>query len=353
MLLLELREKIDGIDDKILALLNERAGLSIEIGKLKQLDGVSAYIPEREKNILSRVEENNRGPLPKKVINTIYREIFSGCRALELPLKIAYLGPEGTFSHLAAKKKFGSMPELISVKSIADVFIEVSHNRCNYGVVPIESSSEGVVTYTLDMFIESNMLICSELFVDVSHNLLSKESDLSNIKKLYSHPQPFAQTRIWRENNLSDVENIEVSSTAEAAKRSAKEPFSAAIASELAAELYGLNIVVPNIEDQVENCTRFLIIGRDRPEPTGRDKTSLLFSVKDKVGVLHDVLAPFAKWSINLTRIESRPSRKQLWEYFFFVDLNGHIKDSPVRSAIDEVKELCVYLKILGSYPMG
>lgn len=352
MELKDLRIRIDEIDDKILEMLNNRAEIVLEIGRLKQNGDMTIYHPDREEEICNRLVSQNKGILPDKAVSSIYREIISGCRSLESPLKIAYLGPEATFTHLAAQKKFGSSVEFIPSKSISDVFADVEKQRTNYGVVPIENSTEGVITHTLDMFIDSDLKICSEVLLEISHNLLSN-SKFDEIKRVYSHPQAFAQTRNWLENNLK-VEYIETSSTAEAAKRAAKEAGTAAIASELAASIYKLQILRANIEDRSDNFTRFLVIGNNiNNVSTGHDKTSILFSVKDRVGVLHSILKPFATHKINLTKIESRPSKRQVWEYVFFLDLDGHIEDKKIKDALSELDELCLYLKVLGSYPVG
>jgi chorismate mutase/prephenate dehydratase len=348
----ELRKKINNIDDEILSLLNKRAEIVLKIGKVKKAQQLSSFYPEREREILNRLSKQNKGLFPQKALISVYNEILSACRALEAPLQIAYLGPEATFTHLAAKEKFGSSVEFIPVNSISDVFTEVEKRRADFGVVPIESSTEGIVTHTLDMFIDSELNICSEILIPVTHNLLSN-SKLNEIKRVYYHPQSYAQSRTWLENNLHNVEYVEVYSTAEAARRASKEKYSAAIASELAANIYNLKIIKRRIEDRQENITRFLVIGFDTNPPTGNDKTSILFSIKDRVGALYDMLAPFARHNINLTKIESRPTKTQLWEYVFFLDLQGHQDDKEVKQALSELKELCIYLKILGSYPVG
>lgn len=348
----ELRKKINNIDDEILSLLNKRAEIVLEIGKIKKTQYLSSFYPEREREILNRLSRQNKGLFPQKALISVYNEILSACRSLEAPLQIAYLGPEATFTHLAAKEKFGSSVEYVPVKSISSVFTEVEKRRVDFGVVPIESSTEGIVTHTLDMFIDSELNICSEILLPVTHNLLSN-SELNEIKRVYYHPQSYAQSRSWLENNLPNVEYVEVYSTAEAAIRASKERYAAAIASELAANIYNLKIIKKRIEDRQENITRFLVIGFETNLPTGNDKTSILFSIKDRVGALYDMLAPFARHNINLTKIESRPTKTQLWEYVFFLDLQGHQDDENVKQALSELKELCLYLKILGSYPAG
>lgn len=348
----ELREEINKIDKEVLILLNNRAICARQIGELKQRDGLVTYHPAREEEIYRRLMTTNCGPLLPESIYAIYAEIISACRGIESPLKVAYLGPEATFTHLAARRKFGSSVEFVPVASIADVFIEVDKKRADYGVVPIENSTEGVITHTLDMFIESNLKICAEILLEISQCLLSK-SPLKEIKRVYSHPHAFAQVRQWLKSNLPAVEYIEVSSTAEASRRASIEPSSAAIGSELAAQVYSLNIIYKGIEDRIDNYTRFLIIGSSLVSRSGNDKTSVMFSVKDKVGALYAMLSPFAKHNVNLTKIESRPSKNTIWEYIFFIDINGHIEDDNVKKAIDDLQKDCLYLKILGSYPVA
>lgn len=351
MELKKLRSQVDSLDLRILQLLNQRAKLVKQIGKIKSLRREQYYAPEREREILSRITRNNQGPLPKEAVKEIFSEILHTCRSLEKKLKIVYLGPEATFTHLAAIKNFGKSANYISTKSISDVFAEVEKERADYGVVPIENSTEGVVNHTLDMFIESDLKICAETLLEISHYLLSQTGDLKKIKRIYSHPQALAQCRNWLEDHLPNAELVETASTAEAAQKVKKESNAAAIASDLAAELYGLKIVASRIEDRSDNFTRFLVISKNFPAPSGTDKTSILFSIKDRVGALHDMLVPFKKNKINLTKIESRPTKKKAWEYIFFVDFSGHIVESKVKKALSELEEQCLYLKILGSYP--
>ncbi|MEK7813440.1 MAG: prephenate dehydratase [Candidatus Desantisbacteria bacterium] len=346
----ELRKGINTIDGEMLTLLNNRAACARQIGELKQRDGLVTYHPAREEEIYRRLITNNPGPLSSESICAIYAEIISACRGIESPLKVAYLGPEATFTHMAARRKFGSSVEFVPVASIADVFIEVDRKRADYGVVPIENSTEGVITHTLDMFIESNLKICAEILLEISQCLLSKSS-IEEIKRVYSHPHAFAQVRGWLKSNLPDVEYIEVSSTAEASRRAGMELNSAAVGSELAAQVYSLDILAKGIEDRADNYTRFLIVGYSSHGCSGNDKTSVMFSVKDRVGALYNMLAPFAKYNVNLTKIESRPSKNTIWEYIFFIDINGHIEDDNVKKAVDDLQKDCLYLKVLGSYP--
>ena len=280
----------------------------------------------------------------------VFREIISASLALEGPLKVAYLGPKATFTHLACIQQFGFSAAYIPVNSIKEVFSEVERGRVNYGVVPIENSTEGVVNHTLDTFIDSPLKISAEIIQEVSHHLLSKSGRLSDIKHIYSHPHAIAQCKRWLEENLPKTPITEVYSTAKAAEICLEDPGAAAIASELAGKLYGLEIVKKRIEDNINNSTRFLVISGKSSERTGRDKTSVMFSVKDRVGALYDILKPFAKNNINLTKIESRPSGKKVWEYIFFVDLEGHADDKSVKMGLDELKDHTVFLKVLGSY---
>jgi chorismate mutase/prephenate dehydratase len=345
-----IRNEIDRVDKKLVGLINRRTKLALAIGEEKRKSGVEVFVPDRERAVYANVHRENRGPLSEEAMEAIYREIMSSTLALQHPLRIAYFGPPATFTHLAAIKKFGSQVSYIPVKSISGVFTEVETGRTNYGVVPIENSTEGVVTHTLDMFIESNLKICSEVRLEVSHNLLSRQP-LSKIKKVYSNPQAIAQCRLWLEANLPGAELIEVSSTARAAEKAKSSKNSGAIASLLAAQIYRLKVLCRHIEDVRGNVTRFLVIGPTSSRPTGHDRTSIMFSISDRVGALYSMLTPFKKYRINLTKIESRPSRLKHWDYFFFIDLKGHLEDKPVQKALAELEEHCHTLKILGSYP--
>ena len=347
----KLRKKIDKIDGHILKLLNERAHLSLTIGKSKSRKGTSIYAPDREKNIYKRLIKDNKGPLSNDSLMAVYREIMSGSLALEKALKIAYLGPEATFTHIAALKKFGKSLNYLECKSIADVFTEVERGGADYGVVPIENSTEGAVNYTLDMFVDSDLKICSEAYLPIEHNLLSKYKKISSIKRVYSHQQVFAQCRIWLEKRLPNAKLTSYASTTQAAMSATLGRGSAAIASKLAAEKYELNILARSIQDSSHNITRFLIIAKQEVKSTKHDKTSIMFTMKDRAGALHDVLVPFKKKNVNLTKIESRPSKKKAWKYYFFVDLDGHHDDKKVKKALLVLKNKCLLLKILGSYP--
>ena len=347
----ELRKQIDGVDSQLLELLNRRASLVIEVGRIKKEQNSDLHVPTREKEIIARLTSENTGPFPDESLKTVFREIFSASLSLEQPLKIAYLGPRATFTHLACIQNFGYSPQYVPVNSIKEVFDEVERGLAEYGVVPVENSIEGAVSYTLDMFMESELKISAEIMLEVSENLLNKTGRLPDIKKIYSHPQPLGQCRGWLESNMRGVPLESVSSTARAAEIAAEDTSAAAIASRLAADIYGLKVVKERIEDNANNFTRFLVISKKSPSRTGADKTSLLFSVKDKAGALFEMLKPFAKHGINLTKIESRPSRKKAWEYHFFVDLEGHYEDENVKAAIDELAKDCLFLKVLGAYP--
>jgi len=348
----KLRKKIDILDAKLISLLNLRAKVTKEIGKVKINSGKSIYSPERETQVLRKIACLNKGPLKKGALEAIYREVMSASLALEKSLKIAYLGPRASFTNLAALKKFGSQVGYIACNSIAEVFLEVQRGSADYGVVPIENSIEGAVSHTLDVFVDADLLICSQIILDVSHNLLANCAK-NKIRKVYSNPQVFGQCRIWLQKNLPNAQLIDVSSTTRAAELAKKEKNSAAIASLLASKVYGLKVLASGIEDSPHNITRFLVIGKNVSVPTGRDKTSLLFSIKDRVGALYSILLLFRKYGINLTKIESRPSKKKAWEYYFFVDILGHQHDDLVKKALHELEQKCTYLKILGSYPIG
>ena len=349
----DLRRQISQIDKEILKLLNQRARIAVKIGQQKKKKGLSPYQPSREKAVLDSLLQENKGPLSSESLKNIYGEILSASRKLQQPLTIAYLGPEATFTHQAAKQKFGSASCYKHLRSIGEVFWDVEKEGSDMGVVPVENSIEGVETHTLDMFVESDLKICAEIFLPVSHCLLSRAKK-GEIRVIYSHPQALAQCRGWIQENLPHAELKEVYSTAQAARLAARRKNSAAIASQLASKLYDLPLIEKNIEDSLGNVTRFLVIGKQESKPAaGESKTSLLFSLKDRVGALHDSLKPFAKYKINLTKIESRPSKRKLWEYYFFVDFAGHWQEKRAQKALEELKESCTFLKVLGSYPRG
>jgi chorismate mutase/prephenate dehydratase len=347
----ELRAEIDRLDDRILDLLNRRAQAVIEVGKIKSEQKLQFYVPEREVEILRRLSAANPGPFPNDALKAIYREIISASHSLEKPLSVAFLGPKATFTHLACLKHFGESADYVPQINVSEVFEAVERGVADFGVVPIENSSEGIVSNTLDMFVDHNLLICGEILVEVAHDLLSVTGDLEHVKKVFSHPHAIAQCRHWLERNLRAVPVLDVESTARAAELAADDPTAAAIAGEAAAKIYGLRSIRKRIQDNTNNFTRFIIIGKIAPQRTGSDKTSILFAARDEVGALHLMLEPFAKHKVNLTKIESRPVKTKAWEYLFFLDMEGHISAEPVAAAVDELRLRAQYLKILGSYP--
>ncbi|WP_303721266.1 prephenate dehydratase [Malonomonas rubra] len=349
----KLREQIDAIDDQILELLNQRAEVVIGVGKAKEVGDGTFYVPSREKAIYERLTGQNQGPFSNEAVVKVFREIISASLNMELPMQVAFLGPQSTFTHMAAMQQFGLSALLVPLKSIPSVFEEVERGRAHYGVVPVENSTEGVVNHTLDMFIGSDLQVIAEVMLEISHNLLSKTGNIDQISKIVSHPQALAQCRHWFEANLPDVPLVDVGSTAAAAQLAAEDETAAAIASEAAVIQYGLKIVKAKIEDNPNNFTRFLVIGKKTPEKSGQDKTSIMFSVKDQPGILYRMLEPFSKRQINLSKIESRPMKQKAWEYIFFLDLIGHIDDQPISDAIEELRVHCHFLKVLGSYPIA
>jgi chorismate mutase/prephenate dehydratase len=345
------RSRINNLDEEILNLLNRRGQVALQIGELKRQQDLPYFVPERESQILERLVAKNPGPLTADAVRAIWREILSASLALEHPLPVAYLGPAATFTHQAAVRRFGSSAELMPVRTIADIFDEVERGRAAYGVVPIENSTEGAVNVTLDRLIDTDVSIIGEVTLDITQNLLSRASALSEVKIVCSHPQALAQCREWIAAHLPDVHTEEMPSTTASAERAREDPSVAAIASEMAARLYDVPIMRERIEDNPSNSTRFLVIGRRPAPPTGHDKTSILFSMKNEPGVLYSILAPFAQRRLNLTKIESRPTKRRPWEYVNFVDFEGHRDTETVRDVLAEVKERCQFLKILGSYP--
>ena len=350
----EIRTRIDALDEKIQALISERATCAEHVAKIKQ-DGGGAgqrfYRPEREAEILRRIRERNRGPLSDSEMVRLFREIISACLALEQPLTVAYLGPEGTFTQAAALKHFGHSVNTLALPAIDVVFREVESGKAHYGVVPVENSTEGVVNYTLDMFLRSPLSICGEVELRVELHLLGKADSLAGIREVYAHHQALAQCREWLESHLTGVRLVAFSSNAEAARLAAVVDGAAGIASEAAAERYGLQRLASNIEDEPGNTTRFLIIGEHSSGRSGEDKTSLLVSVHNKPGALYRLLEPLVRHGISMTRIESRPSRRGMWDYVFFVDFEGHRDDPGVRTALAELESVTSLLRVLGSYP--
>src|SRR5213596_1972129 len=345
------RSRINDLDNQILHLLNQRAEAALQIGDLKRRQDLPSYAPDREAEIVTRLSAANGGPLPAAAIRAIWREILSGCRALERALSVAFLGPRATFTHQAALQHFGSGPTYAQSRSIADVFEDVEHTRVEYGVVPVENSTEGAVNITLDRLIDSDALICGELKLEITQHLLSRARELGEVKRVVSHPQALAQCRGWLAEHLGDVDTEETLSTAAAAELAAADATVAAIASELAARLYNVPLLRARIEDNPQNSTRFLVVGRRPVGPTGRDKTSILFAMKNVPGALYRILEPLARDGINLTKIESRPAKQSPWEYVIFVDLEGHRETQQISAVLREVGERTLFLKILGSYP--
>src|SRR5258706_263133 len=344
------RKAIDKLDGLIVKLLNERTKHVLAIGEIKIKAGEEIYAPHRERAVLQRICRRNSGPMTNESLRAIYREIMSSALSLEKSMTIAYLGPEATFTHQAAIRRFGSSLRYSAQKTITDVFAEVSKNRADYGVVPIENSTEGVVTHTLDMFVDSDLKIVAQIVLPVQHCLLSNTRRLQ-IKKLFGHPQSLGQCRGWVQANLPRVEIIETSSNARSAEFAAREKDTGAIAGILAAEKYGLRVLEHDIQDNAANATRFLVLGRQCSPATGNDRTSIMFSIVDQVGALYRALSPFRRYRINMTKIESRPSKRKAWEYFFFVDCDGHMSDRKVANAIQHLADQCSYVKVLGSYP--
>lgn len=347
----EWRSRINDLDEQILNLLNQRAQAAIRIGELKRQAELPYHDPEREAEVIARLLRLNSGPLPADGIKAVWREILSAALALEQPLIVAYVGPPATFTHQAAQLRFGALARFVPERSILEIFDAVEKGQAEFGVVPVENSTEGSVNLTLDRLMDSTLLITGEILLEISHHLLSRAPELSAIRRVCSHLQALAQCRQWLAVNLPKAETVELSSTAAAAERAAADPTEAAIASELAARLYGLPVLRSRIEDNPSNSTRFLVLGRHAMPPSGKDKTSILCSVKHEVGALAKFLEPFARHGLNLTKIESRPTKRRPWEYVFFVDFEGHQASPPVQAALVEVRERCLFLKMLGSYP--
>ncbi|HLT04115.1 MAG TPA: prephenate dehydratase [Pseudomonas sp.] len=352
-----LRVRIDSLDEKILELISERARCAQDVARVKTASlqpGEEAvfYRPEREAQVLKRIMELNKGPLSNEEMARLFREIMSSCLALEQPLKVAYLGPEGTFTHGAALKHFGAAVTSQPMAAIDEVFREVAAGAVNFGVVPVENSTEGAINHTLDSFLEHDLVICGEVELRIHHHLLVGENTKTDkISRIYSHAQSLAQCRKWLDAHYPNVERVAVASNAEAAKRVKSEWNSAAIAGDMASTLYGLTKLHEKIEDRPDNSTRFLIIGNQEVPPTGDDKTSIIVSMRNKPGTLHELLLPFHTNGIDLTRIETRPSRSGKWTYVFFIDFVGHHKDPLIKDVLEKIADESVALKVLGSYP--
>jgi chorismate mutase/prephenate dehydratase len=352
----KLRREIDAVDDELLKLINRRAALASRIGALKQ--GAPAYRPERETQILRRVAETNPGPLAAERIAGVFREVISACRSLEEAIRVTYLGPEGTFSEQAVRQHFGRAVEALPVVSVDEAFRRCEAGAVQFTVVPVENSTEGVVGRTLDLLLTTPLRICAEIELRVQQNLLAKGSP-KDIRRVYSHAQSLAQCNAWLAQHLPAAERIPVGSNAEAAQRAASEAGAGAIAGEAAAERYGLEVLARSIEDSPNNTTRFLVLGEFDPAPTGKDRTSLVLSAENKPGAVHALLTPLAQNRVSMTRIESRPSPhgkrsgSALWEYVFFIDVEGHQKDAPIAKALAELRAKAPFLKVLGSYPVA
>lgn len=345
------REQIDHIDDQLLKLFNQRAGLAQQIGHAK---GNGAVLrPEREAQVLQRMAQTNGGPLSEQAVSALFTEIMSQCRALEAPLRVAYLGPHGTFSEAAVFQRFGQATDGLPADSIDGVFNAVESGAANYGLVPVENSTEGAIGRTLDLLLSSNLNICGEVLLQVHQCVLSNENDLSMIRKIYSHPQSFGQCQGWLNAHLPHAERITASSNADAARLAAEESFAAAVAGEQAAVHFKLKVLAKNIEDDARNTTRFLVIGKQDVAPSGRDKTSLVMSAANRPGAVHDLLVPLARNGVSMTKLESRPSRAGLWEYVFYVDIEGHQADAKVATALVQLKQIAAFVKVLGSYPVA
>lgn len=345
-----LRRQVDQLDEQILSLINQRYDLIKEAFQVKKKNQAPFYSPEREREVINRLLELNNGPLKENSLRAIYREILSGAMDLEHPLTVAFLGPQATFTQQAAIAQFGHSAKYEAKSSIADVFSDVETERVDYGCVPIENTTEGTVNHTLDLFINSTTQICAELNLRIHHNLMAN-CNFEDISRIYTHAQVMGQCRGWILEHLPHVELIETASTTKAAKLASEQENVAAIASSLASERYSLPILRENIEDRSHNTTRFFIIGRQESKPTGDDKTSICFAIKDKVGALYECLVPFKEEKVTMTMIESRPSKRKNWEYFFFADTLGHISDPAIQRALEKLEEMCQFVKILGSYP--
>lgn len=355
--IVKLRERIDTLDEQLLELFNQRAGCAVEVARVKRElnedpeESIEFFRPEREAQVMKRLKALNGGPLSDQEVARLIREVMSACLALEQPLKIAYLGPEGTYTQTAALKHFGHSVSTAPMSSIPDVFAAVESGQTNYGLVPVENSTEGVISHTLDMFIDSSLRVCGEVEIPINHYLASKSQDVSMIRHIYSHQQSFAQCRRWLDQNLPGVERIPVSSNAEAARLASSEDDAAAICGLPAVDIFGLQICYENIEDLSDNTTRFVVIGKQDVAPSGNDKTSLLISTRNIPGALLGLLQPLADHGISMNKIESRPAQGYKWAYVFFIDIDGHQDDTNVINALNELKQQSALFKILGSYP--
>ncbi len=351
--LLDIRNRIDAIDKQIQVLINQRAECAQEVAEIKIKAGETEhfYRPEREAQVLTEIKKRNQGPLGEDAMAHLFREIMSACLALEKPIKVAFLGPAGTYNHAASSKHFGASIDQCPVDNIEEIFRAVETSESHFGVAPIENSTEGVISHTLDLLINSSLQICGEVDLRIQHNLITSETDLKTITKVYSHQQSLAQCRRWLDANLADAEQYAVRSNAEAVRMSKNEKGAAAIAGSMAADLYEVPILCAEIEDEPNNTTRFIVIGKDEVPPSGNDRTSLLVTATNKAGALHHLLKPLAERNIGMSKIESRPSRKGVWEYVFFIDIEGHKEDAPLSEALAEIEHDSAMVRILGSYP--
>ncbi|MFO7667368.1 MAG: prephenate dehydratase [Desulfobacterales bacterium] len=349
----DLRHSIDKIDEKILELINKRLLLAKEIGRVKAEKGSRVLDIARESTLIQRLNSINEGPLSKSALHHVFAEIIAASREIQKNHSVAYLGPEATFTHIAAINYFGQSVNYVPQMTIREIFCEVEKGACHYGVVPVENSIEGSVNYTLDLFFESDLKICAELYHPISHDLLSKSDTIGEIEIIYSHPQAFAQCRKWIQKNLPRAGLVECDSTAHAARKASNDPKSAAIASSKAAHIYNLQVSASKIEDVSRNTTRFLVVGKDDIKKTGSDKTSIMFVTSHVPGALYKALKPIADAGINMVKLESRPTKHENWSYFFFVDLEGHLEDELVAGTLKKMKKLCLFLKCLGSYPLA
>lgn len=353
--LLEIRQRIDLIDRQLVDLMNQRAQCAMDVADVKKAasddDDVNFFRPEREAQVMRKVKEINQGPLSDNQAARLIREVMSTCLSLEQQMKIAYLGPEGTYTQNAAYKQFGHAVETLPMPTIQDVFKKVESGTAHYGLVPVENSTEGVVTHTLDTFMGTSLSICGEVDLPIHHNLVNKSGDRSKITKIYSHQQSFAQCQKWLMNNMQSIELVPVSSNAEAARLASENDSVAAICGLSAVEVFNLSVCDDNIEDMSDNTTRFLVIGKESVAPSGMDKTSLLVSTKNKPGALLSLLQPFSKNNISMSKIESRPAPSGLWEYVFFIDIEGHQQDAVVAEALNALQAEAALFKVLGSYP--
>lgn len=345
-----LRSEIDSLDAKIVRLLNERAKIAQKIGEIKKQMSAQVYVPNREKEVYEKIVSQNNGPLSDECLITIYRELIAGSRALEKVLKVSYLGPEGTFSYLAAKQRFGSSVEYLPSKSIDAVFKDVISVRADYGIVPVENSTEGGIRETLSMFTECDVKVCAEIVLPIHHNLMAN-CPANQIKKIYSKLQVFSQCKQWLTNNFTMVELLDVGSTTEAAQIAKHESDAAAIAHAEVAQMYGINILYKNIEDNPNNVTRFFVLSNKSCNLSSRDKTAIMCYIKNEPGALYEILTPFKEYGINLTNIEPLPTKRRAWDYCFYLDFEGHADEDNVSKALEEVRRRCIELKVLGSYP--